>query len=107
MVDPTVLCQKLQIYGVDSLSLEWIKSYLEDRFQAVWIDHILSDWIKVEVGVPQGSILGPLFFVLFANDLPESVELDLEEYAGDSTLTESSKNIDDINTNLSLSLIHI
>ena len=107
LVNSEVLCQKLKIYGLDNHSVNWIKNYMEDRFQAVWIDHILSDCIKVDVGVPQGSILGPLFFILFANDLPDSVESQLEEYADDSTLTESSQDIDVINTKLTESCEHI
>ena len=73
---------------------------MENRFQAVWIDHMLSDWININIGVPQGSILGPLFFILFANDLPDSVNSELDEYADDSTMTESDKNIIKINTNM-------
>ena len=52
------------------------------------------------MGVPQGSILGPLLFILFANDLPDSVASDLDEYADDSTITESSKDIKIINDRL-------
>ena len=71
MVNSKVLCQKLKIYGLDNHSINWIKSYTEDRFQAVWIDHILSDWIKVEVGVPQGIGLDTCTFL--RDDLLEPV----------------------------------
>ena len=92
----------MKVYGLDNLAVKWIKSYLENRFQAVWINHTLSDWFKVDI-VPQGSILGPLLFILFANDLPDSTSTDLDEYADDSTMTESSNNIEVINTKLTKS----
>ena len=96
LVDPSVLCKKLEIYGLDHNAIQWIKSYMENRFQAVWIDHVFSDWININTGVPQGSILGPLFFILFANDLPDSVNSDLDEYADDCKMTESDINIHNI-----------
>ena len=100
LVDAELLCMKLKEYGLDTLAIQWIKSYLEDRFQAVWINHTLSDWIKVDIGVPQGSILGPLMFILFANDLPDSISSELDAYADDSTMTESSEDIAIINQKL-------
>ena len=62
LVDPDLLLQKLKVYGFDDDILLWVESYLTDRFQAVWIDHAMSDFLESKVGVPQGSNLGPLFF---------------------------------------------
>ena len=87
LVDPEILLKKLSIYGLDSDMSDWMESYLTDRAQAVWIDHVLSEFLPCEVGVPQGSILGPLQFLIFYNDLPYSVQCQLYAYADDSTMT--------------------
>ena len=100
LVEPGILIKKLRIYGLDENFLTWIESYLTNRHQAVWIDHTLSEFLPCEVGVPQGSNLGPLFFLIFYNDLPYSLNCELDVYADDSTLTSSSKHVDDIGTEL-------
>ena len=81
LVDPTILLAKLKIYGVGEDVLHWVESYLTDRQQGVWIDHVLSEFLPCEVGVPQGSILGPLLFLIFYNDLPYSVRCAVDAYA--------------------------
>ena len=103
MVDPEVLNRKLRIYGVEEDYLDLIASYLTDRFQAVWIDHILSEFIQCPIGVPQGSILGPLFFSIYFNDLPDSLLCDVDNYADDTTLTATGKTLEEISEKLSRS----
>ena len=73
VVDHDILLGKLKLYGFDEMALKWMKDYLSGRTQAVYIDGSLSSFLAVDVGVPQGSILGPLCYVLFTNDLPETI----------------------------------
>ena len=100
LVNPALLIKKLKIYGLDTEFQEWIESYLCDRKQAVWVDHTLSDWLDVQVGVPQGSILGPLLFIIFENELPFSLTCDLDQYADDSTLSCTKATIEEVNKEL-------
>ena len=73
IVDHGILLQKMKLYGFDDMAYNWVKNYLAGRTQAVYIDGSLSPFLPVDIGVPQGSILGPLFYVMFTNDLPETV----------------------------------
>ncbi len=75
-------------------SLLWFSSYLSDRSQRVTINNEHSDWGGVSIGVPQGSILGPLLFSLYVNDLPSIlVHTDISLYADDTEIHMSSDNI--------------
>ena len=68
-INHKILIQKLNHYGVRGLAADWVKSYLEDRKQLVIIDGVQSMSKSIRCGVPQGSILGPMLFLLYINDI--------------------------------------
>ena len=70
------------------------------RYQAVWIAHVQSDYLPCDVGVPQGSNLGPLFFMLYVNDLPFVLSCPVDQYADDTTLHATGKTTAEINGTL-------
>ena len=101
LVMPELLIQKLKIYGLNDDFTSWIISYLTGRFQSVWIDHVYSDYLETNIGVPQGSNLGPLFFLIFFNDLPSFISGDIDCYADDSTLGATAEDANQISQRLS------
>ena len=74
VVDHELLLEKLTLYGLDENSIAWVRSYLSGRSQSVKVEGTLSRLQMVNNGVPQGSILGPLFYTLFTNELPEIIQ---------------------------------
>ena len=80
------LINKLRSYGNDGTVREWISSFLHERKQQVSINGHNSQWSGVTSGIPQGSVLGPILFVVFINDLPDVVENVVRIFADDTKL---------------------
>ena len=96
-VSHEILLRKLERYGIRGPVLSWFNSYLSGRTQCVRIDSTLSSERAVSCGVPQGSVLGPLLFLLYINDLPsisENVHFTL--FADDTTLAVSDASYEDL-----------
>ena len=95
-VDHDTLCEKLQIYGVQQRELFWFRSYLSNRKQFCRLNGVASDIQDVEVGVLQGSCLGPLLFLIYINDLPLAVQ-GSTVYADDTSLCHQALNMTQLN----------
>ena len=103
-----ILLSKLFLYGCDELSLSWFQSYLHNRSQTVQMNDICSNFNFIRHGVPQGSILGPLLFIIFINDLHFSVKhSSLTEYADDTTLYSFGDTVDELQCKLHSDLHNI
>ena len=80
------LIAKLKHYGIDGPLLAWFESYLTNRRQRVVLPNGNSDWNKIKAGVPQGSILGPLLFIIYINDIVKENQSLIRLFADDTTL---------------------
>ena len=68
-LDHAILFKKLMNFGLNVSVIGWCESYLNGRKQCVRVDDVVSDTASITYGVPQGSILGPLFFIMYVNDV--------------------------------------
>ena len=81
---------KLRSFNIDGDLLLWFEDYLRNRKQRVAIDGVYSSWRDVLAGVPQGSILGPLLFLIFVNDIVDNIVTIIRLFADDTSLAHSS-----------------
>ena len=84
-VDHTILLKKLEHYGVRGLANNWFKSYLTNRKQYVSINGFDSTLKEMKYGVPQGSVLGPLLFLIYINDLHCAIKYSTTHHFADDT----------------------
>ena len=103
-VNHKILLTKLRALVLDQVAIKWFTSYLEDRQQIVQVGDTHSDSCSIKCGVPQGSILGPLLFLIYVNDMRAAVNCKLLLYADDSALLTSGKDVSEIEGVLSREL---
>ena len=92
------LIAKIKAMGIEGSLLNWIKDFLSDRRQRVLLGHSKSNWVPVTSGIPQGSVLGPILFVIFINDLPNSISSYIKIFADDTKIFRALRSAGDIST---------
>ncbi len=96
-VDHQILIRKLELYGIKNSALAWFSSYLHGRTQVCRVNNTTSSLKHIPCGVPQGSNLGPLLFLIYINDLPNCLKKsNLPMYADDTNLSVTGETASDI-----------
>ena len=104
-IDHEILLMKLACYGVDDQGLAWFRSYLSNRQQICHVNGVYSKKDFIKCGVPQGSILGPVLFLLYINDLPRCLDYSIARlFADDTNMTFTGCNIESIQEQMSRDL---
>ena len=93
LVDSRMLLRKLFHYGFEKSALDLVANYFKDRYQAVKFEKKITPLMSLELGVPQGSVLGPLFFLIFINDLAYIIQSYCKMFADDTTLYDAGENL--------------
>ena len=107
-IDHNIIIRKLSNYGVDQKALRWFQSYLSDRIQKSSVNGHLSTASPITCGVPQGSIIGPLLFLVYINDLPNCLEkASPRMYADDTSINLAAANVSDLENKINRELINL
>ena len=88
------LLVKLEAMGIKGMVLNWVREWLRDRSQRIVINGEESSWIKVTSGVPQGSVLGPVLFLVFINDLDSNIFSKILKFADDAKIVQEVHNVE-------------
>ena len=103
-VNHSILIEKLEHYGIRGIAKDWFSNYLTGRYQYVTIDGVDSGKEKITCGVPQGSVLGPILFLIYINDLSKVTNFSSFLFADDTTFQLSSDNIESLYNNSNIEL---
>ncbi len=99
VINHNILFRKLNNYGIRGIANKWFRSYLSDRQQFVTFEGNISHMLPVEIGVPQGSILGPLLYLIYVNDIGNSCRGNILSFADDTTLYTSHSKLAELYAN--------
>ena len=107
-VDHKILLHKLEYYGIRGACNNWFKSYLSDRKQFVSINGYNSDLMPADCAVPQGSVLGPLLFLIYINDLHKAIQYyQVHHFADDTNFFHTSKSVKNLNKQMNCDMKHL
>ena len=96
VIDHTILLDKLNHYGIRGIANNWLQNYLTNRQQYVQLENSKSSLKPIKCGVPQGSILGPLLYLIYVNDIENSCDSNILSFADDTTIYSSHSDINSL-----------